>query len=234
MSDNTNGAGLVINLAGVELALAFNDAVAPMDLSAIQGAQANDDGSATLALKVPTTLTFVTAGVSQTASYESLTFRRLTGAELLKLVKRSDLRAAGMALSLGLPEARLALLSDKMTAPDLTAARVVFDQIMGGMDAGLPDHARVTEDGIELPLRLPAVDGDGEQHHTLVFRDLVGADLKAIERAGDQMLPTRLSRCTGLKLKSASVLFAAMDAADAYDANRVARFLSEVGRPTGG
>ena len=96
--------GMTINLTGAAPVTPFNEAVAPMDLTGIPGAQANSDGGATLTLKRPTTLTFVTGGVTDQAPYESLTFRRLTGAELLKLVKRSDLRAAGMALSVGLPE----------------------------------------------------------------------------------------------------------------------------------
>jgi hypothetical protein len=228
MSDTGNAPGVVFGAAGS--APAVNDQVAPMDLSAIPNAQLNDDGSVTLTLTAPLMLTVGT----QQAPYESLTFHRLSGADLLKLVKRSNLTAAGIAISARLQEARVALLTDKMAGPDLTRARRIFEEIMGGMGAGLPEHAVVTDEGIELPLRLACVDGDDEPHETLLFRDLTGADLKAIEGAGDRLVPTRLSRCTGLKIKSALVLANAMDAADLWDANRVGRFLGENGRPTGG
>lgn len=214
----------------------LDEGVAPMDLSAIPNATLNDDGSITLVLDYPQTVNFGSVGQTgaQTASYESLTFRRLNGAQFLKLMRRPRMLEAGIAACTGLQEARLALLLDKLDTSDIFAMRAAFEQIMGGMGDGLPDQAEETPDGIKLPLRFPAPDGSGSVHHELVFHRMNGADLKAIEMAKDLVLPTRMARSTGLVLKAARELFDAMDAADAYDANRVARFLSSNGRKTGG
>lgn len=214
----------------------LDEGVAPMDVSGIPNATLNDDGSITLALEYPQTVNFGSVGQAgaQAASYDALAFHRLTGAQFLKLMRRPRMLEAGMAASTGLQEARLALLLDKLDTSDIFAMRAAFEQIMGGMGDGLPDHAEETPDGIKLPLRFPAPDGSGIVHHELVFHRMNGADLKAIEMAKDLVLPTRMARSTGLALKVARELFDAMDAADAYDANRVARFLSSNGRKTGG
>ena len=214
----------------------LDEGVAPMDVSAIPNATLNDDGSITLLLDYPRTVNFGSVGQAgtQAASYETLTFRRLTGAQFLKLLRRPRMLEAGMAASTGLQEARMALLLDKMDTSDIFAMRAAFEQIMGGMGDGLPEHAEETPDGIVLPLRFPVPDGSGDVHHDLVFHRMNGADLKAIEQAKDLVLPTRMARSTGLVLKVAREVFDAMDAADAYDANRVARFLSSSGRKTGG
>ena len=148
-------------------------------------------------------------------------------------MRRPNIVHAGIALSAGMNDARFALLATKLDSSDLIAARSVFEQILGGMGGGIPDHAAETDDGVVLPLRRPAHDGVGTEYNELTFRRMTGADLMAIEAAQHLVLPTRLSRSTGIVLKLAREIFEDMDAADAWDANEVGRFLARNGRRTG-
>lgn len=205
---------------------------APLDLP--EGAVENSDGTVTLTLSSPVTLAFRTAAgaVAVSEAIETLLFNRLTGAQARRFLNLGGRRGTkgAVAASVGMTEAKFALLNARIDAADQTAAFAVVGALL---DIGieLPDQAIENADGtIALPLR-PAPDG-AEVPESLTFRRLTGADRDAIAMAKDALL-TGVQRSTGMKLADADTMLNEIDGADVLAAHRVVLFLSTSGRRTG-
>lgn len=226
---------LAIDVAGAAPAAVLpvlDEGIAPLDLPS--SATLNEDGTVTVQFDFPVTLEFrsVNGGSAQSVHYDSLRLRRLTGADVTKIIAAKASTDVALARASGLSQARIALLTERMDAPDVTALRDTIAAMLGGLDDGLPKHADEIEGVIVLPLRRDTEDGSGATIERLEFKRLTGGDLKAIADAKDTM-PAALHRACGLTLKAARDLFDGMDGADAMDAQRVIGFLSGSGRKTG-
>jgi hypothetical protein len=204
-----------------------------------EGATRNADGTVTLTLAYPVTLTFRLPGGPevQQKSFAELVLRRLTGLDMRRVIGARGGRSAQVALarSADLSEARIALLYAKMDASDISAANAVVASLCGfDTEEGLPASAVTGDDGaITLPLSAPVEPQGFAPRHDLVFRRLRGDDLIAISQSKD-LLPTAMARATGLSPKEANAVFDAMDAADIMAMQRVVGFLSGSGRRIGG
>lgn len=201
------------------------------------GAQWRQDGGITLTFGTPVTLTYRTASgePAKSEEFHLLVLRRLTGADMRKVLGVGSRSAdIALALSAGLPQAKMALLTDRMDAADFRAVQDALAALLE-MGEGLPARAEEQDDGsVRLALREPATDSDGVTHAELLFHRLKGGDLVAMGNAKDrEALAVGIARACGLTPKAAQGLFEAMDAADVIAAQRVIGFLSGAGRRTG-
>lgn len=191
------------------------------------------DGTVHLDLEFPTTLQYRPVGggaVVRTERHEHLTFRRLGGKDVRRLLDAKNATDLAVAISAGLTHAKFAILQEKMDSADIGAAQSIINELLGDMTRdGLPPHAKETDEGIHLPLFYSADDGEGEHHTELLFKRMSGGDRKAIAGAADT-LTWSLHRATGLTPKAAKVLIDNMDGADVVAANKVIGFLSGSGR----
>lgn len=208
----------------------LDEGFAALDLP--PGCALNADGSVTVTFDRPATVRFRTGSEEKTETHEGLTLRRLTGAQVLKAIEAKKTGTVALAFAAGLSPARLALLTDRADAADVTRLMNVVSELLGGLGEGLPEHAAETEDGVTLPLRDLATDGDDGVHESLTFRRLTGGDLEAMAGAKDT-LQVGIHRATGLTLKAVKGMLPVMDGADVMDAQRVIGFLSGSGRRTG-
>ena len=207
----------------------LNDLAPPLELP--DGAVANPDGSVTLTFEAPVTIEFkAPGGAARTETYSSFLLRRMSGKTFRAMMESKTGGDLALARSSGLSPARLSLITDRMDAGDLMAARETIRELLGRPDGTLPEHAVVTDEAVTLPLLWP-VDG-GEAPAELVFRKLVGGDLKRIALAEDTLAQT-VHVATGLTPKEAKALLDIMDAADCAAVNGVVGFLAGSGRRTG-
>jgi hypothetical protein len=197
-----------------------------------EGAEMQPDGSVRLNLDYPVTLAFrgapgATPGAGETIDH--LTLRRLTGADVVKVLEAPGARftAVALAASTGFAPARVALLTERMDASDMTAAGAVVAALLDTGE-GLPERAHTDDDG---SIVLPLLVAQGERTE-IVFKRITGADLQAIG-AAKVMLPVALSRAARMPLPEARALFAELDGADAIGVSRIVGFLSGSGRMTG-
>ena len=203
------------------------------------GAERNADGTVTLKLAYPVTLSYRAPGGPEVKQehFASVHMRRLTGRDMRQVLAARGVRASqvAMACASGLSAAKMALLFGKMDASDNTAMQAVVGYLID-LDAedGLPAGAEENEatGNITLPLAEPVSPDGFDARHELVFRRLRGEDLIAISQA-KQMLPAALARGTGMAPREADAVFDAMDAADIMAMQRVVGFLSGSGRRSG-
>ena len=171
--------------------------------------------------------------VARTEHRDSLTFRRLGGTDVQRMMDGKNATDLAISLATGLTPAKFALLKREMDSADLGAAEQIINELLGDVTKpGLPPHAQETDEGIRLPLYFPADDGAGQGYTELLFKRMNGADRQAIAQAADT-LSAALHRSTGMTPKTAKELIRRMDGIDAVAAQRVIGFLSGSGRPTG-
>lgn len=204
----------------------------PMDLP--PGATQNADGSVTLTLDYPKPLKFRLVGSDTVTREEPVTelrLRRLTGADVRKMIAAKNSVTAALAFSSGLGLGKLALLQEVMDAMDDAAANIVVSELLGGMKPGLPDHAEDTAEGILLPLWQPVAAEDGTVHASILFRRLTAAQRRQASDAPN-LLDWAVHLATGMTPKQAKTLVDSMDGADALAVNQVILFLCGSGRRT--
>jgi hypothetical protein len=192
----------------------------------------NADGSVTIMLDYPKVLKYRQPGSDQVVREEpvdSLTLRRLTGADVRKMIGAKNPTATALALASGLGAAKLHLLAQIMDARDDSAANEVVGELLGGMKMGLPEHATETRDGVTLPLWRPTVDEEGTAHTEVLFKRLTAAQRRQAADAPN-LLDWGVALATGITPKSAKFLVDAMDGADAMAVNQVILFLCGSGR----
>jgi len=239
MDTHDDDGGLVIQVAGEPAPGAsipvLNEELPPLDLPPRATQQA--DGTILLELEFPKTLEFRPVGggaAVRSERFESLTFRRLKGPEVRRLMDVKNATDMAVAISTGLTASKYALLRQRMDSADVGAAEKIVSELLGDMSRqGLPAHADETPDGIRLPLFFPAADGDGATHTELLFKRLTGADRQAIANAQD-VLGEAIRRAVGITPKAAKELVNDMDGADVVATQKVIGFLSGNGRRTGG
>ena len=214
--------------AGVQL---LSDAP-PMDLP--PGAVLNDDGSVTLTLDYPTAIILRTAGAGAVVRNEPVTqlvLRRLTGADVRKMIAAKNANTMALALSSGLGLAKLNMLQNVMDAADEAAAGIVVSELLGGMNPGLPAQAEETPEGVTLKLWWPAADEEGTVCSEILFKRLTAAQRRQAADAPN-LLDWGVALSTGMTPKVAKTLVDAMDGADAMAVNQVILFLCGSGRRT--
>jgi hypothetical protein len=195
----------------------------------------NPDGTVTVTFDYPAVLKFRQVGSEAIAREEtiaSLTLRRLSGVDVRKMIAAKNPTTMALALSSGLSLGKLSLLQQRMDARDEASANDVVDQMLGGLKMGLPDHATDTEDGVTLPLRVPAVAGDGTVFNELKFGRLTAAQRRQAAEAAN-ILDWGMALATGMTPKQAQELVDGMDGADAMAVNMAVLFLLGSGRRTG-
>ena len=205
----------------------------PLDLPA--NAEQNPDGSVTLTLKRPFELKFRPAGSEQVARvepYTHLLLRRLTGADVRKMIAAKNAADMALALSSGLGPAKLNMMRPKLDAADEGAAGEIVSELLGGMKPGLPAHAEEADDAVVLPLFKPAIDGQGMVWDRLTLKRLTAQERRQAADA-DNLLDWAVARATALSPKLAKGVVDDMDGADAMGVNQVILFLCGSGRRTG-
>ncbi len=206
----------------------------PMDLPS--GCTINPDGSVTLTLDYPCSVKYRVPGTDQVVKedrYDSLTLRRLTGADVRKIIAAKNPTSTALALSTGLGAGKLALFQNVADASDDAAASDVVNELLGGIKAALPAHAEETADGILLPLFRPVEDDAGTLCRELLFKRLTAAQRRQASEAPN-LLDWGVALSAGVTPKEAKALVDAMDGADAMAVNRVVLFLCGSGRRTSG
>ena len=135
------------------------------------GAELKGDGSVTLTLAYPKTLRFRKGDAEETLPIDTLTFRRMNGAQARKIVNAKDKGVVGFSAATGVTPARANLIINALDAADGMDAAEVVNELLGGAGVGLPDNAVSTPDGVTLSLLLvehllrigifdPAIGGD--------------------------------------------------------------------------
>lgn len=98
------------------------------------GAVLNADGTITLTLAYPVELKWKKVGSEEVTTdlFETLTFRRLRGADIRKIAaaKGADAGMVGMACSCGMTEQKFAQVFDRMDAADISAAGAVVARFL--------------------------------------------------------------------------------------------------------
>lgn len=205
----------------------------PMDLP--RGATLNGDGSVTLTLDYPKALKFRTPGSEFVVREEPITqlvLRRLTGADVRKMIAAKNAVQMALALSSCMGLAKLSLLVQVMDATDEAAANEVVSELLGGFGPELPARAEETPEGITLKLWQPAADEEGTVHAEIAFKRLTAAQRRQAADAPN-LLDWGVSLSTGMTPKLAKTLVDSMDGADAMAVNQVILFLCGSGRRAG-
>lgn len=221
------------DLTPVPAATAVLTEAPPLDLP--RGAELNPDGSVTMTLDYPVTLKFRLAGsdaVTREEPVTQLVLRRLTGADVRKMIGAKNPSTMALSLSSGLGLAKLHTLQNVMDASDDAAAAEIVNELLGGFAAGLPAHADETPEGITLPLMYPAADEDGTVRTEISFKRLTAVQRRQAGEAPN-LLDWGASMATDVSPKTAKTLVDAMDGADAMAVNRVVLFLCGSGRRSG-
>jgi hypothetical protein len=107
--------------------------VAEVDETPLAGHEVKADGSVTVRLAWPVSLTVKTSGGIADRRFETLTFRRLTGADMRAVNGAPEATRIPMlfARSTGIAQAMMDKLFDKLDAADIVACTQVIDGFLG-------------------------------------------------------------------------------------------------------
>jgi hypothetical protein len=158
---------------------------------------------------------------------------RLGGADVRKMLAAPNSPRQGLALSLGIPLAKLVLIRTKIDARDETAASNVVNELLGGLKLGLPAEAEETDSGIILSLRRPVTDEQGELISEITFSRITSRQKDLILRS-QSPLDWGLATASGLSPKAAKALVDLVDGADAIAIHMVILVLCGGSRGTAG
>jgi hypothetical protein len=105
-----------------------DDAATSKKVALPERAIRNDDGTITLPLIKPVTLTIKNAGGQREETYDALTFREMTGLNLRMIAQAPPEKQTVVALAqaTGIKQHRMDPLFDNMLARDVTAAAAVI------------------------------------------------------------------------------------------------------------
>jgi hypothetical protein len=193
------------------------------------GAELKGDGSVTLTLAYPKTLRFRKGDAEETLPIDTLTFRRMNGAQARKIVNAKDKGVVGFSAATGVTPARANLIINALDAADGMDAAEVVNELLGGAGVGLPDNAVSTPDGVTLSLLFPVAGEDGTEHAELFFPRMTVQQRNQAQAQPD-ILDHVVAKVAGVSAKQARDLLDKMDGADFRSVNRVVLFLFGVGR----
>lgn len=199
------------------------------------GATLNADGSVTVTLAYPFTLSYRAAGSDQVAKsdlVETVTLHRLTGAHVRKMRTAKDPARAMISASARISAARLELWLKQMDAADETTLSEVVTAMLA-IAPGLPHQAEDQGDAVELRLLFPRDDEEGGSWESLRFARMTAAMRRQMQEADDPLVWV-ICNATGLTPRVGRPLLDSMDGADVQAIARVLGFLGRSGRPTGG
>lgn len=225
MSDNVPTPIVIADVLPDEVPMLYEGPV--MDLPA--GAEQNGDGSVTLTLDYPKTLTFRDGSKEVKLPIDTVTFHRISGADARKFMAAKNQSIIGFSVSAHVTAARAKLMIDAMDAADGMAAAQVVTELVGGPSNGLPENATSTPDGVTLSLLFPVSDDDGTEYTELFVPRMTVAQRNKAQAQPD-ILDFVVGNATKLSPKQAHDLLNKMDGADCRSVNRVVLFLFGLGR----